>query len=183
MALTNDDALATEVRLLRDHGRPRGADGSRFYDVERVGYNLRLSEVHAAIGRVQLAYLTEWNQRRRDNAARYNRIFSERGLPLHTPQTHPDCVHAFLHYTIRIEGNKRDALRTFLADRGIESTILYPVSQHLLTPYQAMLGHQMGDFPRSEQMTAEILSLPNHPSLTEAELNTVADALTAFFDR
>lgn len=183
MALTNDDHIANEVRLLRDHGRPRSADGSRFYDVTRVGYNLRLSELHAAIGRVQLGYLADWNDRRRENAARYNALFEQRGLPVRCPQTKPDTVHAFLHYTLRVTAELRDPLRAHLSQQGIETSILYPVSQHLLPPYQKMLGSKAGDFPRSEQMTAEIISLPNHPSLTEAELNDVADAVTAFFDR
>jgi dTDP-4-amino-4,6-dideoxygalactose transaminase len=182
MALTNDDGLAAEVRLLRDHGRPRSADGSRFYEVLRVGYNLRLSELHAALGRVQLGYLSEWNKQRRANAQRYNELFTERGLPIHLPVTKPNVVHAFLHYTIRVMAEHRDPLKAFLAERGIESSILYPTSQHLLPPYQTMLGCRPGDYSCSEQMTAEILSLPNHPSLTEAELNTVADAVTAYFE-
>lgn len=183
MALTNNDTLAEEVRLLRDHGRPRSADGARFYDVTRVGYNLRLSELHAAIGRVQLGYLAEWNDRRRANAQRYNEIFDARGVPVFCPRTLPDNTHAFLHYTLRVDASRRDVLRTYLAEQGIESTILYPVSQHMLPPYQAMLGHVPEDFPRSLQMTTEIVSLPNHPSLRVDELQTVADAVTAFFNR
>jgi dTDP-4-amino-4,6-dideoxygalactose transaminase len=183
MALTNDDALAEEVRLLRDHGRPRSADGARFYDVTRVGYNLRLSELHAAIGRVQLGYLAGWNDRRRANAQQYNEIFDMRGAPVFCPRTLPDHTHAFLHYTLRVDAARRDALRTHLADHGIESTILYPVAQHMLPPYQAMLGHAPEDFPRSVQMTEEIVSLPNHPSLKRHELQVVADTVSAFFDR
>lgn len=183
MALTNDDIVANEIRLLRDHGRPRSADGARFYDVTRVGYNLRLSELHASIGRVQLTYLNGWNERRRENARRYNEIFDSRGIPVQCPRTKPETVHAFLHYTLRVDGQQRDALRDYLAQKGIESTILYPISLHLLPPYQSMLNHAPEDFPRSLQMTQEIVSLPNHPSLSPEELQTVADAVTAFFDR
>jgi dTDP-4-amino-4,6-dideoxygalactose transaminase len=183
MALTNDDVLAEEIRLLRDHGRPRSADGARFYDVTRIGYNLRLSELHAALGRVQLEYLSDWNDRRRANAQLYNDLFDARGVPVFCPRTQPGSTHAFLHYTLRVDATQRDALRSHLAAHGIESTILYPVSQHLLPPYQALLGHPPEAFPKSVQMTAEIVSLPNHPSLTADDVRTVADAVTAFFDR
>lgn len=183
MVVTNDDVLAQEVRLLRDHGRPRDADGQRFYNITRVGYNLRLSELHAAIGRAQLVHLADWNDRRRANAARYTEIFTARALPVICPQTLPDNVHAFLHYTLRMGSEHRDRLKTYLADCGIQSSILYPVTQHLLPPYQALLGHEADDFPRSVQMTAEVLSLPNHPALTGEELQTVADAVTRYFEQ
>ena len=181
MILTNDDQLAEEVRLLRDHGRPRSADGQRFYEITRIGYNLRLSELHAAIGRVQLGHLDEWNERRRNNAEAYNRIFEEQDLPIVCPRTLPDMVHAFLHYTIRVPSDHRDSLKVYLAERGIQTSILYPIAQHLLPPYRQMLNHQPGDFACSEEMIEQILSLPNHPSLTEDELNTVAQAVIEYF--
>ena len=181
MIVTDDDQLAQETRLLRDHGRPRSADGQRFYEITRIGYNLRLSELHAAIGRVQLDYLDEWNERRRNNAAAYNQIFAEQELPIVRPQTSPDVVHAFLHYTIRVPADHRDPLKTWLGERGIQTSILYPAVQHLLPPYRQMLDHQPGDFPRSEATIEQILSLPNHPSLTDAELATVAQAVIEYF--
>ena len=181
MIVTDDDQLAQETRLLRDHGRPRSADGQRFYEITRIGYNLRLSELHAAIGRVQLDYLDEWNERRRKNAAAYNQIFAEQELPIVRPQTSPDVVHAFLHYTIRVPADHRDPLKAWLGERGIQTSILYPAVQHLLPPYRDMLDHQPGDFPRSEATIEQILSLPNHPSLTDAELATVAQAVIEYF--
>ncbi len=181
MVVTNDDQLALETRLLRDHGRLRSADGQRFYEITRVGYNLRLSELHAAIGRVQLGYLDDWNARRRRNADAYDKIFAEQELPIVRPRRLPDVVHAFLHYTIRVPAEHRDALKAYLAERGIQTSILYPLAQHLLPPYQQMLNHKAGDFPRSEAMIKSILSLPNHPSLTEDELNTVAQAIIDYF--
>ena len=181
MIVTDDDQLAQETRLLRDHGRPRSADGQRFYEITRIGYNLRLSELHAAIGRVQLDYLDEWNERRGKNAAAYNRVFAEQELPIVRPQTSPDVIHAFLHYTIRVPADHRDLLKTWLGERGIQTSILYPAAQHLLPPYRDMLDHQPGDFPRSEAMIEQILSLPNHPSLTDAELATVAQAVIEYF--
>ncbi|MDX2004665.1 MAG: DegT/DnrJ/EryC1/StrS family aminotransferase [Meiothermus sp.] len=180
MVTTNNDDLAQEVRLLRDHGRPR-AKGQRFYEIHRVGYNLRLSELHAAVGRVQLRRIEEWNQRRRENAALYNRLFAERGLPVVTPQTLPGCTHAFLHYTLRVPEGRRDALQKFLADAGVESTVLYPQDLHLLPPYQALCGHREGDFPVSERLTREVLSLPNHPDVNPEDIQAVVDGVERFY--
>lgn len=180
MVTTNDDNLAQEVRLLRDHGRPR-AKGQRFYEIHRVGYNLRLSELHAAVGRVQLGHLAEWNRRRLENATLYNQLFAERGLPLITPQTLPGYTHAFLHYTVRVPEGRRDPLQASLAEAGVESTVLYPQDLHLLPPYQALCGHREGDFPISEKLTREVLSLPNHPDIRAEEIQRVVEAVERFY--
>lgn len=180
MVTTDDEALAQEVRLLRDHGRPR-AKGQRFYEIHRVGYNLRLSELHAAVGRVQLRHLEAWNARRRENAELYNRCFAEKGLPVITPQTLPGCTHAFLHYTVRVPEGRRDALQKFLAEAGVESTVLYPQDLHLLPPYRALCGHREGDFPVSERLTREVLSLPNHPGVTPEDIEMVVGAVERFY--
>jgi dTDP-4-amino-4,6-dideoxygalactose transaminase len=180
MVVTNDPSLAQEVRLLRDHGRPR-AKGKRFYEITRIGYNLRLSELHAAIGRVQLRHMETWNQHRRDNAQAYNQAFAAAGLPLITPQTMPHCLHAFLHYTVRVPNGQRDALKDHLHHHGIESTILYPEDLHLLAPYRNLLGHQPGDFPCSEAMTQQVLSLPNHPDVSSVEIKQVVEVVEQFY--
>lgn len=180
MVVTNDATLANEVRLLRDHGRPR-AKGERFYDIQRAGYNLRLSELHAAIGRTQLPQLERWNERRRANADRYNAAFAAAGLPLGLPTTLDGYLHAYLHYTVRVEGGKRDALQAHLASDGIESTILYPQDLHLLAPYRDLLGHREGDFPIAERLTSEVLSLPNHPDLSDADAAAVLASVSRFF--
>ena len=180
MVVTDDAALAHEVRLLRDHGRPR-AKGERFYDIQRIGYNVRLSELHAAIGRVQLRELEGWNERRRANAAAYNEAFTAAGVPLIVPRTLPRVVHAFLHYTVRVPDGQRDALQAHLAEHGVESTILYPQDLHLLAPYRALTGHNPGDFPVAEQLTAEVLSLPNHPDIGPDDIAYVSDAIKRFY--
>lgn len=180
MVVTNDAALANEVRLLRDHGRPR-AKGERFYDIQRAGYNLRLSELHAAIGRVQLPHLDQWNERRRANARRYDDAFSAAGVPLGLPTTLDGYLHAFLHYTVRVADGRRDALQAHLARDGIEATILYPQDLHLLAPYRALRGHEEGDFPVAERLTSEVLSLPNHPDLSDADRDAVVASAARFF--
>lgn len=180
MVVTNDAALAEEIRLLRDHGRPR-AKGERFYDIRRIGYNVRLSELHAAIGRVQLPHLEAWNERRRENAARYNAAFDRAGVPLGLPRTLPRVVHAFLHYTVRVPQGRRDELRDHLAEHGVESTVLYPQDLHLLAPYRELTGHAEGDFPVAELLTSEVLSLPNHPDVRGEDVDAVVDAVVRFY--
>jgi dTDP-4-amino-4,6-dideoxygalactose transaminase len=179
MVVTNDDALAHEVRLLRDHGRPR-AHGQRFYDIQRAGYNLRLSEVHAGIGRAQLPHLDAWNNRRRAVAAAHSYAFGAAGLALGLPRTLPGFVHAFLHYTVRVGDGRRDALKEHLAEHGIESTILYPQDLHLLAPYREITGHGVGDFPVAERLTTEVLSLPNHPGVSDGDVAEVVAAVEGF---
>lgn len=180
MVVTNDAGLAQEVRLLRDHGRPR-AKGERFYDIQRIGYNVRLSELHAAIGRVQLRHLETWNQRRRHNAARYNAGFEAAALPLGLPRTRPGAVHAFLHYTVRVGDGRRDDLQRHLAAECVESTVLYPQDLHLLAPYRELTGHAEGDFPVAERLTSEVLSLPNHPDVRDEDVDAVVAAVARFY--
>jgi dTDP-4-amino-4,6-dideoxygalactose transaminase len=180
MVVTNVDHVADEVRLLRDHGRPR-AKGERFYDIQRIGYNVRLSELHAAIGRVQLRHLETWNERRRENAARYHAAFEAVGVPLGLPRTLPRAVHAFLHYTVRVADGRRDALQRHLADAGIESTVLYPQDLHLLAPYRALTGHAEGDFPVAERLTSEVMSLPNHPDVSADDIDAVVAAVARYY--
>jgi dTDP-4-amino-4,6-dideoxygalactose transaminase len=180
MVVTDDDELATEVRLLRDHGRPR-AKGQRFYDIQRAGYNLRLSELHATIGRAQLPHLDDWNDRRRTTAAHYNEAFERAGVPLGLPRTLERYLHAFLHYTVRVPNGQRDELQRFLAAHGIESSVLYPQGLHLLAPYRELTGHAEGDFPIAERLTSEVLSLPNHPDVGAADVNAVVDTVVRFY--
>lgn len=180
MVVTNDADLALEVRLLRDHGRPR-AKGERFYDIQRIGYNLRLSELHAAIGRVQLRHLEDWNNARRGVAAKLNAGLESAGVPLGLPKTLPNMVHAFLHYTVLVPNGERDRLRAHLADAGIESSILYPQDLHLLAPYRVITGHTEGDFPVAERLTGQVLSLPNHPDISDDDVATIVAAIERFY--
>lgn len=180
MVVTNDTELANEVRLLRDHGRPR-AKGKRFYDIQRAGYNLRLSELHAAIGRVQLRHLDPWNTRRRENAALYNRLIRDSGVPVLVPETLDNYLHAFLHYTIRVPDGRRDDLQAFLATHGIESTVLYPQDLHLLKPYRHLGDYTQGSFPATEKLTSEVLSLPNHPDINSDDITYVVGNIIRFY--
>ncbi len=167
--ITTDDAkLAARCRRLRDHGR---TEKDRH---EEVGDNLRFNEVQAAMGRVFLKRLDAGNARRRALAARYAERLA--GLPVALPEE-ADWAHSVYHlYVIRTE--RRDPLRAFLRDRGIETGIHYPIPCHR----QPALRHLPSvSLPRTEALVGEILSLPIFPDLDEASLDAVAEAIREFF--
>jgi dTDP-4-amino-4,6-dideoxygalactose transaminase len=172
MLTTNDEALATEVRLLRNHG----AEPKYFH--ERIGGNFRLDALQAAVLRVKLPHLAGWSARRRDNAERYDRWFAACAAAdrITVPARHPDCTHIFNQYIIRVP--QRDAVRAQLDAAGIGSEIYYPVPFHLQTCF-ASLGYRQGDFPVAEAAAAETLALPIYGELTEAQQREVVDAVAA----
>jgi dTDP-4-amino-4,6-dideoxygalactose transaminase len=169
---TNDDRLAEELRALREHGQ-----STRYYHPV-IGYNARLDELQAAILRVKLRRLEEWNGRRRALA----RMYDERlkGTGVITPEIPADIRrHVFYTYTIRVTGGKRDDLRKYLGERGIGTQIHYPVPIHLQQSAQ-FLGYRKGDMAITEKVASEVLSLPMYPELTDEQLERVADAVRSF---
>jgi dTDP-4-amino-4,6-dideoxygalactose transaminase len=172
IVVTNSETLAARVRSLRNYGETR-----RYHTVES-GYNSRLDEIQAAILRAKLPLLDAWNARRRALAARYADLLAE--TPLLLPLERPGARHAFHLYVVR--SPHRDALQTHLNAHGIGTCIHYPVPIHLQPAYQS-LGYQPGDFPIAEQACREVLSLPLHPELLDAEQDAVAQAIVAFFKR
>lgn len=166
---TDDAALATKLRQLRNHGME-----PRYYHA-RVGVNSRLDTLQAAVLRVKLPHLDAWAEARRKNAARYTQLLSPI-TSLQIPVSRPDCWHVFNQYTIRAA--RRDALREHLKNHGIATEIYYPVPVHLQQCY-ARLGHQPGDFPETERAATEVLSLPVHPELTGAQIDFVAQTVAA----
>jgi dTDP-4-amino-4,6-dideoxygalactose transaminase len=169
---TNDETLAHEVRLLRNHG----AEPKYFH--RRVGGNFRLDALQAAVLRVKLPHLDGWSARRRANADRYDRLFLESGAAdrIALPVRHPDCHHIFNQYVVRVPD--RDAVRARLEAAGIGSEVYYPVPFHLQECF-APLGYRQGDFPVAEKASAETLALPIYSELTEAQQRDVVDAIVA----
>jgi dTDP-4-amino-4,6-dideoxygalactose transaminase len=168
---TNDEKLADDLRALREHGQ-----STRYYH-PIVGYNARLDEIQAAILRIKLRHLDEWNARRQAIAARYNELFA--GTDIITPEIPAGGRHVFYCYAIRVTGGRRDALRAHLTDRGIGTQIHYPVPIHMQEAAQ-FLGYRKGDLPVTEKVAGEVLSLPMYPELTDAQIDRVASGVTEF---
>jgi dTDP-4-amino-4,6-dideoxygalactose transaminase len=170
MVVTNSAELAARVRTLRNHGQ------SAKYLSSEPGWNSRLDEIQAAILRVKLRHLSNWQRARRSHAAEYNRLLSQ--IPGVMPPLAPESFeHVYHQYTIRIE--KRDALQKFLNERKIGSTVYYPYPLHL-QPLYASLGHQAGDFPHAERAAQEVLSLPMYPELRKEQIARVAENINTF---
>jgi dTDP-4-amino-4,6-dideoxygalactose transaminase len=164
MVTTDDAELAERMRLMREHGMKVR------YHHEIVGYNFRMTDLAAAIGLAQLPKLDGYNARRREIAARYDR-------ELHgvvTPHVRPGVTHVFHQYTIRVLD--RDAFAERLSERGVGSAIYYPIPVHRQKPFVA-LGYGDGHYPVTDRMTAQVLSIPVHPSLTDDEVATVIGAV------
>jgi len=169
---TNDDRLAEELRALREHGQ-----STRYYHPV-VGYNARLDEIQAAILRIKLKRLDEWNTRRRELARMYDERLKNTGVIV--PEIPSDIRrHVFYTYTIRVPGGRRDDLRKYLGDRGIGTQIHYPVPIHLQQSAQ-FLGYRKGDMPVTEKLATEVLSLPMFGELTDEQLERVADSVRSF---
>ncbi len=174
MILTNDDALAEKLRLLRFHG-----SGGK-YDYHLVGVCSRLDALQAAILNVKLPHLAAWNETRRANAAYYDTALAGiDGLVL--PETRTGNVHTFHQYTVRVLNGQRTALKAFLAERDVATGIFYPIALHLAPAYTERFGGALGDHPESERACEEVLSLPIFPELSESQRVYVAESVRAFF--
>lgn len=165
--VTSDAALADRIRLLRNYG------SAVKYHHEIKGTNSRLDEIQAAVLRVKLARLDEWNARRAEVARRY--LAGLAGVPgLALPVVEPWAGTSWHLFVVRTE--RRDALRERLAAAGVETIIHYPVPAHL-SPAYADLGHGAGSFPTAERLAEQVLSLPMGPHLPDEAVDTVIAAV------
>jgi dTDP-4-amino-4,6-dideoxygalactose transaminase len=170
LVTTNSAELAARIRTLRNHGQ------SGKYLSTEPGWNSRLDEIQAAILRVKLRHLSNWQRARQANAAEYTRLLNQ--IPGVMPPAVPEGFeHVFHQYTIRIE--RRDALQQFLSERKIGSAVYYPHPLHL-QPLYASLGHKPGDFPHAERAAQEVLSLPMYPELRKEQIARVVEAIAEF---
>ena len=165
MILTAREDVAGQVRRLRNHG------SSRRYEHVELGYSSRLDELQAALLRVKLRRLEDWNQSRRRIAARYRELLA--GVPLTLPEERLPARHVYHQFTVRTP--KRDALAMALTDAGIGTTIHYPIA----IPAQPMFALPDADraFPHAARASAEVLSLPCFPELTDAEIEATSRAI------
>jgi dTDP-4-amino-4,6-dideoxygalactose transaminase len=172
MITTNDERIAENCRVIRQHGMRR-----RYYHDE-LGYNFRMTDVQAAIGLEQLYKLPAFNQARRANSEYYSRNL-KRVIPPCAPDGYE---HVYHQYTLRVKGGKRDALREFLRENEIGSEVYYPVPIHQQTFYTEKLGYHTS-LPEAESAATEVLSIPVHPGLTAEDLGLVVNAINNFTKR
>jgi dTDP-4-amino-4,6-dideoxygalactose transaminase len=176
MVSANRRALAEKVGMLRRHG-----EQSKYYH-EVTGLNSRLDSLQAAVLSVKQRYLETWCEERIQRADMYHRLFSESGLLGHgltsKPPSSTEKSHVFNNYVIGAE--RRDELKQFLAKKGIQTEIYYPLPLHLQNCF-AHLGYKKGDFPQAELAASRVLALPLYPELTSAQQETVVSAIRDFY--
>jgi dTDP-4-amino-4,6-dideoxygalactose transaminase len=165
--VTNNEEIAARLRMLRNYGQRQK------YHHEFIGINSRLDEIQAAILRVKLKHLNEWNSKRRENAELYNELLLS--TEIITP-TEKNSKHAYHLYVIR--SKERDALQQYLEKNGIQTLIHYPIPVHKQRAYLNLCSSCY--LPITEEICNEILSLPMFPQLTEKEIESVAKAIVNF---
>lgn len=185
MVVTNDDALAARLRILRNQGQQ-----PKYFSVA-VGGNFRLDALQAAVLRAKLPHLDGWTAARQRNAATYRQLFAASGLrvgeaalqdeeQVALPLEKPNQRHVYNQFVIRAKD--RDGLRRWLADRDIGSEVYYPRPMHLQECFSSW-GYAAGMFPESERAASESLAVPIYPELTETMQRSVVDAVQAFYSR
>lgn len=164
MVVTSNPALARTIRLLRNQGMEKR------YENEVVGFNTRMTDIHAAIGRVQLAQLSRWTKARQKNAA----FLSANITGVTTPPTAPGMEHVFHQYTIRVPSSERDSFAAELTKRGVGNGIYYPIPIHELPSF-----NQRKKLPETTRASQEVISLPVHPALKKRDLEKIVTTVNA----
>ncbi|MFM2135545.1 MAG: hypothetical protein RL021_945 [Bacteroidota bacterium] len=169
---TNDDELGKKIRMIANHGQ------SVQYYHDEIGVNSRLDSIQAAILRIKLRHLDGYAAARRSVADFYDRAFSGNSK-VTTPKRAAWSDHVFHQYTMILNGPDRSKLREFLAEKGIPAMIYYPVPLHLQKAYRDD-RYKSGDFPVTEWLCANVLSLPIHTEMDESTLNYIASNVLEF---
>jgi dTDP-4-amino-4,6-dideoxygalactose transaminase len=172
MITTNDPVIDEKCRVIRQHGMRK-----RYYHDE-LGYNFRMTDILAAIGLAQLKKLERFNAQRQENA----KFLSENLKGVTVPFVPEGQTHVFHQYTVRVSGGKRDALRAYLNEHGVGSEVYYPVPIHQQTFYVKDLGYKQS-LPETERASQEVLSLPVHPALSSADLETIVAAVNEYMTK
>jgi dTDP-4-amino-4,6-dideoxygalactose transaminase len=168
---TNDEALAQRMKMIRDHGQAK----KYYHDIE--GYNGRLDAIQAGWLSVKLPHLRNWNESRRNLAHRYHELLAEAGSAVVTPVEAPWTRGVYHLYVVRVQD--REGLLACLGEAGIGAGIHYPIPLHLQKAYKH-LNYKHGDFPVTERVASEIVSLPMYPQLREAQIHEVAKKVKEF---
>ncbi len=173
LLITNSDEIKDRVIALRNHG------GAIRYHHDEIGVNSRLDEVQAAILRVKLPYIDEWNKKRRENAYRYNELFAN-CEDVVTPTEIENSYCVYHQYTVKIPN--RDEVHAMLREAGVGAMIYYPIPLHLQKVHE-YLNVKEGSLPATEKDTKLVISLPMFPELTAEEQKTVAETLISCIEK
>ncbi len=180
VAVTDDHELYHRMMELKRHGWRRDGDGTvDSSECRHVGFNFKGSDILAAIGRVQLTRLDRWTLAREANALMYRHLIAKKRLPITPLELKPEVKHGWLHFVVRCPD--RDGLRDYLAREGIRVSIHYPVPVYLHAPYKERLGVCRGEFPITEELSSDILTLPSDPWLGEGDVEIVVGAIEDYY--
>ncbi len=168
---TNDDELAQKIRMLRDHGSMK-----KYYH-EYYGHNYRMEGIQGAVLGVKLKYLEDWTMKRKQAANKYSELLKDVSQ-IKLPGEMPYASHVYHLFVIRTK--ERDKLQKFLNDNGISTGLHYPIPLHLQKCFEH-LGYKKGDFPQTEILADECLSLPMFPDLSDEQISYVCDKIREFF--
>lgn len=172
MVTTDDSEVAETIKSLRDVGRGEGPT-----EHPRIGYTNRMNTMNAAFGLAQLDNLEDWNARRREIARSYNTAFRSLDGLILPPEPGPDRQSAWYLYVLRVRN--RNSLQASLEEAGVETGIHYSSPVHLHPPYRKT-GYQPGDFSEAERWADEVISLPMHPSLSDAQVDHVIEVVEGY---
>jgi len=177
--MTNDDELAKKFKMIRDHG------AEQKYIHQIYGHNYRMEAIQGAVLGVKLKYLKEWTDKRRNVAKKYNELLNEVN-EIKLPKEMEYAKHVYHLYVIQVHNknknqkNTRDKLQKFLNDNGISTGLHYPIPLHLQPCFQD-LGYKKGDFPVSEELAKNCLSLPMYAELSNKQIEYVSKKIKEFF--
>jgi dTDP-4-amino-4,6-dideoxygalactose transaminase len=172
MVFTQSDDVAAAIRLMRDHGNAGG------YVYKSLGANARLDELQAAILRLKLRMLDQWNAARNRLARMYDELLAD--LPVQLPVVEDGCYHNFYQYTLRAP--KRDELAAYLGRNGIQYAVYYPIPIHLQATY-ANPDQPAGSLPQTEKAAREVISIPIAPEIGEAGVRRTAEVIRSFYQK
>ena len=172
---TDDDALGKKIKMIANHGQ------SVQYYHDEVGVNSRLDSIQAAILRIKLRHLDEYASARQKVAAFYDRAFANHPNII-IPERFPNSTHVFHQYTLVLKNSNRDHLREYLASKEIPAMIYYPVPLHFQKAYTDP-RYKAGDFPVTEWLCANVISLPIHTEMNEETLNYITENVLGFLNK
>lgn len=170
MVLTNNADIYEKLNLLRNQGNKEK------YRHILLGYNHRLDTLQAAVLKVKLCYLDQWNEKRRENAAYFNKKLAN--LEIKTPFVADYSRHIYHQYVLRLKTSSRKLI-DYLRTKGIDARIYYPLPLHLQKCFK-YLGYKKGDFPESEKASLQTIALPVYPELTRAEMDYIIQSIRKF---